>query len=93
VPPQTQASYYRTAVDAEIDLLLELPGNWVWAVETKRSSARTVSRGFLRRRGGHAPHRGEQRQCHISDGGGIEHLPLLGLMQELLALREEGALS
>ena len=42
-PAQTHASFYRTAVGAEIDLLLEIPG-------------------------------------------GIEHVPLLELMRELLAL-------
>jgi predicted AAA+ superfamily ATPase len=45
-PAGTAASYYRTAAGAEVDLVLELPGDRVWAVEMKRSSAPTVSKGF-----------------------------------------------
>jgi len=45
-PPTTQFSYYRTAVGAEIDLLLELPGGALWAVEIKRSSAPSISKGY-----------------------------------------------
>ena len=95
VPPQTQASYYRTAVGAEIDLLLELPGNKVWAIEIKRSSAPTVTRGFHV-----ACHDvAATRRIVVSSAntkfpmaGDIEHLPLLVLMQELLALRGMDAL-
>jgi predicted AAA+ superfamily ATPase len=37
-PSRAQASFYRTATGAEIDLLLELGGRWgTWAVEIKRS--------------------------------------------------------
>lgn len=45
-PATTRASYNRTAVGAEVDLELELPGEPVWALEIKRSSAPTVSTGF-----------------------------------------------
>jgi hypothetical protein len=45
-PEGTQAFYYRTSGGAEIDLLLERPGGALWAVEVKRSSAPSVSRGF-----------------------------------------------
>jgi predicted AAA+ superfamily ATPase len=96
VPPQTQASYYRTAVGAEIDLLLELPGNRVWAVEIKRSSAPTVSRGFHLACDDVAATRRivvSSANATFPMAGGIEHLPLLVLMRELLALREEGVLS
>lgn len=41
-----RASFYRTSAGAEIDLLLELRGGKRWAVEVKRSTAPTVSRGF-----------------------------------------------
>lgn len=88
-PPGTEASYYRTAVGAEIDLVLELPGHGLWALEIKRSSAPAVSKGFhiacddIRR----------ARRIVLSSAnarfpmaGGIEHLPLLDLMQELRAL-------
>ncbi|MDP3164600.1 MAG: ATP-binding protein [Hydrogenophaga sp.] len=96
VPPQTQASYYRTAVGAEIDLLLELPGNRVWAVEIKRSSAPTVSRGFHLACDDVAATRRivvSSANATFPMAGGIEHVPLLVLMRELLVLREVGSLS
>ena len=45
-PGRTRASFYRTAAGAEIDLLLELPGNRTWAVEIERALAPAVGRGF-----------------------------------------------
>ena len=38
-PRRTRASFYRTATGVEIDLVLELPGGRVWAIEIKRGSA------------------------------------------------------
>lgn len=93
-PLHTQASYYRTAVGAEADLLLELPGGALWAVEIKRSSAPTVSRGFHIA----CDDVGATRRLVVSSaqarfpmGGGLEHVPLLELMRELLALRQSVA--
>jgi hypothetical protein len=45
-PDGTDASFYRTSAGAEIDLILTLPGNVLWAVEIKRGSAPKVERGF-----------------------------------------------
>jgi predicted AAA+ superfamily ATPase len=45
-PEGTEAHYYRTSGGAEIDLVLTLPGGKLWAVEIKRSSAPTLTRGF-----------------------------------------------
>jgi hypothetical protein len=45
-PMGTEASFYRTAAGAEIDLLLSLPSGELWAIEIKRSSAPTVEKGF-----------------------------------------------
>ena len=45
-PVGTDSFFYRTRSGAEIDLLLLLPGQELWAVEVKRSSAPKVSRGF-----------------------------------------------
>ncbi len=45
-PDGTGAHYYRTSGGAEIDLLLELPRAGLWAVEIKRSSAPSATRGF-----------------------------------------------
>ncbi len=39
-------SFYRTSSQAEIDLVLEGPEKQVWAIEVKRSSAPTLSKGF-----------------------------------------------
>ena len=35
-PDGTQASFYRTATGVEVDLVLELPGGALWAIEIKR---------------------------------------------------------
>jgi len=45
-PDRCQASFYRTATGAEIDLLLELPGNRHWAIEIKRGLAPKLEKGF-----------------------------------------------
>ena len=46
-PPRTMASFYRTSAGAEIDLLLQLPGNrGLWAIEIKRGLSAIPSRGF-----------------------------------------------
>jgi len=45
-PEGTEAHYYRTSNQTEIDLLLTLPGGKLWAIEVKRSSAPKLERGF-----------------------------------------------
>lgn len=88
-PAGTQASYYRTAVGAEIDLVLELPGNQLWAVEIKRSSAPTLSKGFHIACGDLAATRRlvvSSANARFPMAGSAEHLPLLALMHELLLL-------
>lgn len=45
-PEGTEASFYRTAAGAEIDLVLALPAGRLWAIEIKRSSAPKVEKGF-----------------------------------------------
>ena len=45
-PAGTQAWFYRTAVGAEIDLVLEIPPKGRWAIEIKRSSAPVLAKGF-----------------------------------------------
>lgn len=44
--PQAQASFYRTSNGAEVDLILTFRNQQTWAIEIKRSSAPTVSKGF-----------------------------------------------
>lgn len=45
-PDWTNSFYYRTSGGAEVDLLLELPGGELWAIEIKRSLTPKVERGF-----------------------------------------------
>lgn len=45
-PVGTDAWFYRTRAGAEIDLLLLLPDQRLWAVEVTRSAVRKTSRGF-----------------------------------------------
>jgi predicted AAA+ superfamily ATPase len=45
-PPWTSAFFYRTSAGAEIDLLIELPGSELWAIEIKRRLSPKVERGF-----------------------------------------------
>ena len=45
-PASTEAFFYRSSAGAEIDLVLELPQQQRWAIEIKRSSAPTTSKGF-----------------------------------------------
>lgn len=45
-PQGTAAFFYRTRAGAEIDLILVLPGQELWAIEVKRSSSPKVPRGF-----------------------------------------------
>lgn len=45
-PERTKASFYRTATGVEVDLVLELPGNKLWAIEVKRTTAPKLERGF-----------------------------------------------
>ena len=45
-PAWSSPFYFRTQAGAEIDLLLELPGGHLWAIEIKRSLSPRVERGF-----------------------------------------------
>lgn len=45
-PDNALPFYYRTSHGAEIDLILEFSGREKWAIEIKRSTAPTLSKGF-----------------------------------------------
>ncbi len=47
-PEHSRASFYRTSSGAEVDLLLELPGGALWAVEVKFGTAPKCEKGFYR---------------------------------------------
>jgi predicted AAA+ superfamily ATPase len=45
-PAHTIPGFYRTAAGAEIDLVLEIPGHGLWALEIKRSLSAKPAKGF-----------------------------------------------
>ncbi len=45
-PDRTAASFYRTSAGAEIDLVLQLPGGEIWAIEIKSGLAPRLEKGF-----------------------------------------------
>lgn len=45
-PERVQGYFYRTAAGAEIDLVLEMPGGKLWAIEIKRGLAPKLDKGF-----------------------------------------------
>ena len=45
-PERTSASFYRTSAGAEIDLVLQLPGSELWAIEIKQGRVPRLDRGF-----------------------------------------------
>ena len=85
-PERTRASFYRTATGVEIDLVLELPGNRIWAVEIKRGLAPAVSRGFrvaladVNPQRAFLVHGGEDR---YPKGEGMEAIGLRAMAEEL----------
>ena len=46
LPRHASWGYYRTAGGAEIDLVVDMGAGEIWAIEIKRSTAPSVSRGF-----------------------------------------------
>jgi predicted AAA+ superfamily ATPase len=91
---RVQAFFYRTGGGAEIDLLLDLPGGELWAVEIKRSIAPRAERGFHAACSDLEPARryivypGTER---YPSSAGIEIMPLQDLARDLLARLDAGA--
>lgn len=86
-PKGTQASFYRTGGGAEIDLVLELPGQSApWAIEVKRGPSAKPKRGFHNVREDLKParcfvvHTGEDRYPAAE---GIEGIGLREMAEEL----------
>ena len=78
--------FYRTAAGAEIDLLLELAPDRLWAIEIKHSTAPAVSKGFHLACDDLKPAR--RLVIHAGDrtwtgSNGVEYLPLREMMLEL----------
>lgn len=80
-PEATQAFFYRTFSGAEIDLLLEMPGGQLWAIEVKRTVAPKLERGFHQARQDLSPDRS------FVVYSGTERYPLMDGI-EALGLRE-----
>lgn len=85
-PDRTEASFFRTAAGAEMDLVLDLPGGGRWAVEAKLGLAPTVSRGFHEARAALSP----ERTFVVYSGGdryplreGVEVIGLRAFAEEL----------
>ncbi|MBM5811640.1 MAG: ATP-binding protein [Gammaproteobacteria bacterium] len=91
-PEGTAAYFYRTTGGAEIDLLLKPPRGRLWAVEIKRSTAPTVTRGFHEACVDLKPARrlvvypGAER---FPLGNGVEAVPPAALALDLAAAAEE----
>lgn len=85
-PERTQASFYRTAAGAEVDLVLRMPPGELWAIEIKRGLAPKIDRGFHHARQDRQPARsflvysGQERYPKSND---IEVIGLRELADEL----------
>ena len=89
-PDRARASFYRTATGVEVDLVLELPDNRLWAIEIKRSSAPRVEKGLRIAREDLQPDRTflvHSRREHYPMGGGIEAIGLTALAEALAGLQ------
>lgn len=89
-PEHANASFYRTAAGAEIDLVLEMGGkHGIWVVEVKRSSAPSLEKGNrhaiedIRPSKIFVVHAGVDR---YPLGGNVEAISLSGLMREMQTL-------
>ena len=84
-PLETEASFYRTAAGAEIDLVLSLPGGRLWVVEIKRSLAPKLERGFH-----HACADLQPNRCSVVYAG-AERFPV-GESTEVISLTDLGGI-
>jgi hypothetical protein len=88
LPQGAQAFFYRSSAGAELDLVLELPRQQRWAIEIKRSTAPSVSRGFhlaaedVGATARFVVHAGDESYPLSS---GIDAIPLASMQQRLLA--------
>jgi predicted AAA+ superfamily ATPase len=80
-PINSSSGFYRTSNGAEVDLLLDIPGQGLWAIEIKRSSTAKPRRGF------HAACEDLKPQRRWLVHGGTDRYPL-GAGVHALGLRE-----
>jgi hypothetical protein len=86
-PEHVRPYFYRTSNGAEIDLVLEFAGNVTWAIEIKRNTVPTLSKGFYIACEDIKP----AKKFVVFDGtvpfkmsGDVTAIPLRALMKELL---------
>jgi predicted AAA+ superfamily ATPase len=84
-PERTRACFYRTSAGAEIDLVLEMPGGKLWAVEIKRGLAPKIDKGFHHAREDLKPER-----CFVVYSGGDRYPKAEGI--EAIGLEEMAAI-
>lgn len=85
-PRGTEASFYRSSAGAEIDLVLKLPRDQVWAIEIKRTTSPKVTRGFhIAAEELDVSERilvyADERQ--VPGQGGVRAMPLIGALERL----------
>ncbi|HEY3738415.1 MAG TPA: ATP-binding protein [Bryobacteraceae bacterium] len=83
-PELTIPSFYRTSAGAEIDLILEIPGHGVWAIDIKRGVSTKPEKGF------HIACDDVEPTRRISLNGGVGSYPLSANV-EAMGLREVAA--
>jgi predicted AAA+ superfamily ATPase len=91
--PDVQAHFYRTAVGAEVDLLLTHPDGKQWAVEIKRSLSPKLERGFHHACADLQPHSRWLVYPGASSwplADGVQVVPLSDLMAALAKCRATG---
>jgi predicted AAA+ superfamily ATPase len=90
-PANALPFYYRTSAGAEIDLVLEFSGKEKWAIEIKRSTSPSLSKGFhiacadIKADKQYVVYSGKDK---FPLAAGITAIPLPMLMQELLGLEQ-----
>jgi uncharacterized protein len=86
-PPNVQPFYYGTPAGAEIDLILEFSPTEKWAIEIKRNSAPSISKGFyiacedIQPQKRYVVYSGKDR---FPLANGVVAIPLFELMREIL---------
>lgn len=88
--PGVRPWFFRTSAGAEIDLLLELEGGALWAIEVKHSSTPVPSKGFYNASKDVAAAR--RIVIHTGDrvyagSDGTEYFPLMAAMREVRKLQ------
>ena len=87
LPRHASWGYYRTAGGAEIDLVIDLGAGELWAVEIKRSTAPSVSKGF------HSACQDLQPKRKLVVHAGDESFPLAGDVEVVPLARVAGGRS